>query len=104
MPEFSNRLNHLPPYLFTRITQLKKEAYAKKLDVIDLGMGNPDQPTPNVIVDRLADTVKNHPNTHRYPQAKGIPKYRKTIADWMQRRFGVALDSEKEITALIGSK
>ena len=104
MPEFSDRLNHLPPYLFTRITQLKKEAYAKKLDVIDLGMGNPDQPTPDVIVNRLADTVKNHPNTHRYPQAKGIPKYRKSVAEWMQRRFGVTLDFEREITALIGSK
>ena len=104
MPEFSVRLNHLPPYLFTRITQLKKEAYAKKLDVIDLGMGNPDQPTPDVIVNRLADTVKNHPNTHRYPQAKGIPKYRKSVAEWMDRRFGVQLDSEREITALIGSK
>ena len=104
MPEFSDRLNHLPPYLFTRITQLKKEAYAKKLDVIDLGMGNPDQPTPDSIVNRLADTVKNHPNTHRYPQAKGIPKYRKAIAEWMQKRFGVFLDFEKEITSLIGSK
>jgi aspartate/methionine/tyrosine aminotransferase len=104
MPEFSDRLNHLPPYLFTRITQLKKEAYAKKLDVIDLGMGNPDQPTPEAIVNRLADTVKNHPNTHRYPQAKGIPKYRKSVAEWMKKRFGVELDFEKEITSLIGSK
>jgi len=104
MPEFSNRLNRLPPYLFTRITQLKKEAYAKKLDVIDLGMGNPDQPTPGVIVDRLVDTVKNHPNTHRYPQAKGIPKFRKTVSQWMKRRFGVDLNPENEITALIGSK
>lgn len=104
MPEFSDRLNRLPPYLFTRITQLKKEAYANKLDVIDLGMGNPDQPTPAPIVERLADTVKNHPNTHRYPQAKGIPKYRKAIAEWMHKRFGVELDSEREITSLIGSK
>jgi len=104
MPEFSNRLNRLPPYLFTRITQLKKEAYAQKLDVIDLGMGNPDQPTPGVIVDRLVDTVKNHPNTHRYPQAKGIPKFRKTVSEWMKRRFGVDLNPENEITALIGSK
>lgn len=104
MAEFSDRLNHLPPYLFTRINQLKKEAYAKKLDVIDLGMGNPDQPTPNVIVDRLCDTVKNHANTHRYPQAKGTPKFRKTVASWMNRRFGVTLDPDTEVTALIGSK
>ncbi len=104
MPEFSDRLNRLPPYLFTRITQLKKEAYAQKLDVIDLGMGNPDQPTPAPIVDRLIDTVKNHPSTHRYPQAKGIPKFRKSVAAWMERRFGVSLNPENEVTALIGSK
>lgn len=104
MPDFSDRLNRLPPYLFTRITQLKKEAYANKLDVIDLGMGNPDQPTPAGIVDRLCDSAKNHPSTHRYPQAKGIPKFRKTVASWMNKRFGVTLDPEKEVTALIGSK
>ncbi len=104
MPNFSDRLTKLPPYLFTRITQLKKEAYAQKLDVIDLGMGNPDQPTPQIIVDRLCDTVKNHPSTHRYPQAKGVPKFRKTVAAWMEKRFGVSLNPENEITALIGSK
>jgi len=104
MPDFSDRLNRLPPYLFTRITQLKKEAYAKKLDVIDLGMGNPDQPTPALIVDRLCDTVKNHASTHRYPQAKGIPKFRKAVASWMAKRFGVELDPEREVSALIGSK
>ncbi len=104
MPDFSDRLNRLPPYLFTRITQLKKEAYAKKLDVIDLGMGNPDQPTPAPVVERLCDTVKNHPSTHRYPQAKGIPKFRKTVAGWMDKRFGVSLNPDTEVTALIGSK
>lgn len=104
MAEFSDRLNRLPPYLFTRINQLKKEAYAKKLDVIDLGMGNPDQPTPDPIVKRLCDTVQHHSSTHRYPQAKGMPKFRKTVASWMQRRFGVELDPEKEVVALIGSK
>jgi len=104
MREFSDRLTRLPPYLFTRITQLKKEAFAKKLDVIDLGMGNPDQPTPSVVIDRLCDTVRNHPNTHRYPQAKGMPKFRKTVATWMFKRFGVTLDPESEVTTLIGSK
>ncbi len=104
MTEFSDRLTQLPPYLFTRITQLKKEAHANKLDVIDLGMGNPDLPTPAPIVERLADTAKNHPNTHRYPQAKGVPKFRKTIASWMLKRFGVEVDPEKEVSALIGSK
>jgi LL-diaminopimelate aminotransferase len=104
MPELSDRLNKLPPYLFTRINQLKKEAYAKKLDVIDLGMGNPDQPTPKPIIDRLCETVTQHPSTHRYPQAKGMPKFRKTVAQWMKRRFGVDIDPETEVSALIGSK
>src|SRR5690348_8154383 len=103
MTEFSDRLNKLPPYLFTRINQLKKEAYEKKLDVIDLGMGNPDQPTPAPVVERLVDTVQHHARTHRYPQAKGMPKFRKTVASWMNRRFGVQLDAEKEVLALIGS-
>jgi LL-diaminopimelate aminotransferase len=102
--EFSERITRLPPYLFTRINQLKREAFAKKLDVIDLGMGNPDQPTPRVVVDRLCDTVANHPSTHRYPQAKGMPKFRKTVASWMQRRFGVELDPDREIVSLVGSK
>src|SRR5882762_7930844 len=104
MREFSERITRLPPYLFTRINQLKKEAFAKKLDVIDLGMGNPDQPTPKGVVERLCDTVQHHPRTHRYPQAKGMPKFRKTVVAWMERRFGVALDAEKEVVALIGSK
>src|SRR5277367_6165903 len=104
MPEFSDRLTRLPPYIFTRINQLKKEAYAKKLDVIDLGMGNPDQPPPPLVIDRLCDTAKNHLSTHRYPQAKGMPKMRRSIASWTERRFGVRLDAEKEVVALIGSK
>jgi aspartate/methionine/tyrosine aminotransferase len=104
MPEFSDRLNRLPPYLFTRISQLKKEAYTKKLDVIDLGMGNPDQPTPKLIIDRLCDSVTHHPSTHRYPQAKGMPKFRRAIAVWMQKRFGVSVDAESEVVSLIGSK
>jgi LL-diaminopimelate aminotransferase len=104
MKPFSERINRLPPYLFTRINQLKKEAFAKKLDVIDLGMGNPDQPTPKVVIERLCDTVQNHLSTHRYPQAKGAPKFRKAVASWMERRFGVPLNPDKEVVALIGSK
>jgi LL-diaminopimelate aminotransferase len=100
----SKNLAKLPPYLFTKINQIKKEAYAKNLDVIDLGMGNPDLSTPHHIVDRLCDTVKHHKNTHKYPQAKGMPKFRKTITEWMSRRFGVELDPENEVLTLIGSK
>ncbi|MBI3291766.1 MAG: aminotransferase class I/II-fold pyridoxal phosphate-dependent enzyme [Elusimicrobia bacterium] len=83
----SDKLTQLPPYLFSRINQLKREAFTKKLDVIDLGMG-----------------VLHHPTTHRYPQAKGMPKFRRTAADWLERRFGVTLDPEREVLALIGTK
>lgn len=100
----AEKLNKLPPYLFGAINALKQEAYAKKLDVIDLGMGNPDMPTPDHIVERLCDTVRNHKGTHRYPQAKGMPKFRKAVADWYERRFNVRLDPESEVLALIGSK
>lgn len=100
----AKKLDFLPPYIFSRINQLKLEAYNKKLDVIDLGMGNPDQPTPEHVVERLCDTLKYHPRTHRYPQAKGMPKFRHSVADWFKKRFGVNLDPDKEIIALIGSK
>ena len=100
----SDKLESLPPYLFTRIHKLKLEAYAKKLDVIDLSIGNPDMPTPSHIVDCLCDTVKHHKKTHGYPQAKGMPKFRISVANWMGRRFGVDLDFNSEILALIGSK
>ncbi|MBU0952601.1 MAG: LL-diaminopimelate aminotransferase [Elusimicrobia bacterium] len=102
--EVSEKLNKLPPYIFSRINQLKLEAFAKKLDVIDLGMGNPDMPTPSHIVDRLCDTVKNHIRTHRYPQAKGMPKFRAAVAEWFQERFDVKINPENEVLALIGSK
>jgi len=100
----SEKLNKLPPYLFGAINTLKQEAYAKKLDVIDLGMGNPDMATPEHIVERLCDTVRNHPRTHRYPQAKGMPRFRKAVADWYHRKFKVSLDPETEVLALVGSK
>jgi LL-diaminopimelate aminotransferase len=102
--KLSKNLAKLPPYLFTKINQLKKEVYEKNLDIIDLGMGNPDLPTPSYIVDRLCDTIKHHKNTHKYPQAKGIPKFRQAITEWMTRRFGVDLDPENEVLSLIGSK
>jgi len=104
MKEYSKKLKALPPYLFVKINSLKKDAYAKKRDVIDLAMGNPDMPTPAGIVNCLIDTVKNHPGTHRYPQAKGMPKLRKAVCDWYKRRFGVDLDPENEALVLIGSK
>ncbi|MCO5761991.1 MAG: aminotransferase class I/II-fold pyridoxal phosphate-dependent enzyme, partial [Chromatiaceae bacterium] len=74
------------------------------MDVIDLGMGNPDLPTPPHVVDRLIDSVKNHPRTHRYPQAKGMLRYRKAVTGYMKNRFGVDLNPEENVLALIGSK
>ncbi len=100
----ADKLMKLPPYLFGAINVLKQNAYAKKLDVIDLGMGNPDLPTPPHIVERLCDTVKNHSQTHRYPQAKGMSKFRKSVADWYKKRFDVKLNPENEVLALVGSK
>ncbi len=97
-------LKELPPYLFGAIDVLKREAHRKKLDVIDLGMGNPDLPTPPHIVERLCDTVLNHPSTHRYPQAKGMPKFRATVTGWYKKKYGVDFDPENEAVALIGSK
>ncbi len=102
--ESASKLQMLPPYLFGAIDVLKGEAHKKKLDVIDLGMGNPDIPTPRHIVDRLYDTVLNHVRTHRYPQAKGMPKFRKTVANWYKKKTGVEFDYENEVLALIGSK
>jgi LL-diaminopimelate aminotransferase len=100
----SNVIESLPPYLFSRINELKKKCYEAKLDVIDLGMGNPDMPTPRHIVDRLCDSVKDHPATHRYPQAKGMPRFRRAVSKWMSQRFGVDFNPDSEILALIGSK
>jgi aspartate/methionine/tyrosine aminotransferase len=104
MVESSRKLQQLPPYLFTRIKALTAEAASRKLDVIDLGMGNPDLPTPAPIVERLIDTVKNHPRTHRYPQAKGMPRFRRAVSEHMKRRFGVSVNPDREIIALVGSK
>lgn len=100
----SDKIKNLPPYLFGAIDILKARACKKKLDVIDLGMGNPDLTPPAPVVERLIDTVKNHPRTHRYPQAKGMPKLRSRLCEWYKKRFGVALNPDSEAVALIGSK
>ena len=102
--KYSKKLQELPPYFLSKINALKMEAYAKKLDVIDLGMGNPDLPTPPHIVERLCETVRQHPRTHRYPQAKGMPKLRTQIAEWFEGRFNVQVNPDKEVLGLIGSK
>lgn len=93
----------LPPYIFSEINALKSKARSDGEDIIDLGMGNPDQPTPQAIVDKLTETVKN-PLTHRYSQSAGIPKLRLAIANWYKRKHKVDLCIDKEVVTCMGSK
>ncbi|MCE3043882.1 MULTISPECIES: alanine transaminase [Legionella] len=97
------RIKRLPPYVFNTMTQLKSEARARGEDVIDFGMGNPDQPTPQHIVDKLVETAQR-PDTHRYSMSKGIPRLRRAMASWYKRNYNVELDSEKQVLTTIGSK
>jgi len=98
-----SRLKKLPPYLFAEIDRKKRELIAKGKDVIDLGVGDPDIPTADFIIEALNAAAKN-PRNHRYALDQGMPELRQTIRDWFQSRFGVKLDSDKEILPLIGSK
>ena len=100
--DFTNA-KKLPPYIFAQINSLKYEARSRGEDIIDFGMGNPDQATPEPIVDKLIETVKN-PSTHRYSQSAGLPKLRQAIKDWYTRKYSVDLDQEKEIVTCMGSK
>nr|WP_240548844.1 alanine transaminase [Alloalcanivorax xenomutans] len=97
------RIRRLPPYVFNIVGELKKAARARGEDIIDFGMGNPDQPTPPHIVEKLVETVQRG-DTHRYSQSRGIPRLRKAITDWYQRRYNVELDPESEAIVTIGSK
>ncbi|MEJ7800774.1 MAG: aminotransferase class I/II-fold pyridoxal phosphate-dependent enzyme [Ilumatobacter sp.] len=97
------RIENLPPYVFTIINNLKIEARRAGNDVIDLGFGNPDIPSPDVAVAKLAEAAQN-PRNHRYSLSRGIPKLREAIAGYYERTWGVTLDPELEITNTIGSK
>jgi len=97
------RIERLPPYVFNIIGDLKQQARAAGEDIIDFGMGNPDQPTPGHIVDKLVETARRG-DTHGYSQSKGIPRLRKAICDWYQRRFDVSLDPASEAIVTLGSK
>ena len=103
MQDKFQRIERLPPYVFNIIGDLKQRARAAGEDVIDFGMGNPDQPTPEHIVDKLVETARRG-DTHRYSQSKGIPRLRKAICDWYQRRYNVDLDPETEAIVTLGSK
>lgn len=97
------RIPGLPPYVFTIIDSLKVEARRAGRDVVDLGFGNPDLPSPQVAVDKLAEAAQNSRN-HRYSASRGIPKLREAVAGLYQRRFGVTLDPETQIISTIGAK
>jgi alanine-synthesizing transaminase len=103
LSEDFHRIKRLPPYVFAEVNRLKADARARGADIIDLGMGTPDMPTPQHIVDKLVETVTK-PRTHRYSASKGIPGLRKAQAAYYARRFGVKLDPETEIVATLGSK
>jgi len=97
------RITNLPPYVFTVIDGLKVAARRAGEDVIDLGFGNPDLPSPPTAVDKLCEAVRN-PRNHRYSASRGIPKLRQAVADLYARRFGVDLDPETEAITTIGAK
>src|SRR3970282_968958 len=99
--EFS-LIKRLPPYVFAIVNELKMKARARGEDIIDLGMGNPDQPTPSHIVEKMIEAVRN-PRNHRYSASKGIHKLRLAICNWYKRNYGVELDPETEAIATIGS-
>lgn len=97
------RIKRLPPYVFNIVNDLKAKARARGEDIIDFGMGNPDQPTPKHIVDKLVEAAQRD-DTHRYSVSKGIPRLRRAIATWYKNRFDVDLDPETEAIVTIGSK
>ena len=98
-----HRINRLPPYVFAIVNELKAAARARGEDIIDFGMGNPDQPTPQHIVDKLCE-VANRKDTHRYSMSKGIPRLRRAMCNWYKTRYDVDLDPETQMIATIGSK
>ena len=97
------RIKRLPPYVFGIVNDLKAKARSRGEDIIDLGMGNPDQATPKHIVDKLVEAAKN-PRNHRYSASKGITRLRKAITVWYRDRYGVELDPDSEAIATIGAK
>jgi len=99
----AERLQALPPYLFAELDRRKSALRAKGVDLIDLGVGDPDLPTPKRIVERMREEVLN-PRSHRYPSYEGLREFREAVSLWYERRFGVVLDPDHEVLALIGSK
>lgn len=99
----ARRLDQLPPYLFAELDRRKKAAIARGMDLISLGIGDPDLPTPSFIIDALDEAARD-PKNHQYPLGAGLPEFRQAVAAWYRRRFGVEIDPATEVVALIGSK
>ena len=99
----ARRIEELPPYLFAEIDRRKREALSHGVDLIDLGIGDPDIPTPPVIVEKLMESASK-PVNHRYPNSSGMAEFRAAVANWYKARFDVNLDPTKEVVSLIGSK
>ncbi|MDK1030369.1 MAG: aminotransferase class I/II-fold pyridoxal phosphate-dependent enzyme, partial [Planctomycetia bacterium] len=99
----ADRLKRLPPYLFAEIDKKKKAAVAAGRPIIDLGVGDPDKPTPRFVIEAMQAAVED-PSTHRYALDRGDPAFRNSIAAWFRERFGVTLDPETEILPTMGSK
>jgi len=101
--QFAGRIEQLPPYLFAQISKKVAAKKAMGIDVISFGIGDPDLPTPQHILDALSAAAAD-PANHRYPETEGLPDFRRAVAAWYDRRFGVSLDADKEVISLIGSK
>ena len=103
MIEISERIKAIPPYIFAQIDEAKAAAAERGIDIIDLGIGDPDIPTPTAIVDEMAKAIRK-PENHNYPPYQGTPAFRQSVARWYKSRFNVDLDPNSEVLSLIGSK
>jgi LL-diaminopimelate aminotransferase len=101
--EKADRLKQLPPYLFAELDRKKAEARARGVDVIDLGVGDPDTPTPDHIIAKLTEAARN-PQYHRYPSYSGLNSFREAVSRWYEKKAGIKLEPRQEIVSLIGSK
>lgn len=100
---YAERIRTLPPYLFAAIDEMKQQAIARGVDIINLGIGDPDLPTPDPILERMQQAVTD-PQHHQYPSSSGMLSFRTAVAGWYQRRFNVTVDPKSEVVTLIGSK
>ena len=98
-----SRMRRLPPYVFAQVNELKMNLRREGKDIVDLGMGNPDLPTPQHIIDKLLEAAQK-PHNHRYSASRGITKLREAIADWYGRRYDVDIDPDTEAVVTIGAK